>query len=295
MFKKIENNYNLKIKRVRCDNAGENLIVEKQCINENMKIKFEYTSPGTPQQNGRIEKKFATLCAQIRSMFVSAGTEGQLWKRLWAEAANTSAMIDNITVNQGVLKTSYKLFSGKNGPPRYACQLRTFGEIGIVMNKKVQLKRKILNREKKAMMVGYQEQSAMCVYRMYNFDTGNIIHTRNVRWTGQKYQDYESKQEWSSESSNEEEDKNERKNDKEEKEKLDEAATKRLESEVDTERNSWRDAIKKEFSDMIRRWVWRQTKRNQIPSDRRLIGNKKIFKKKKNGIYRARLVGLGYS
>ena len=52
MFKKIENNYNLKIKQVRCDNAGENLSLEKQCINENMKIKFEYTSPGTPQQNG---------------------------------------------------------------------------------------------------------------------------------------------------------------------------------------------------------------------------------------------------
>ena len=42
MFKKIENNYNLKIKRVRCDNAGENLSLEKQCINKNMKIKFEY-------------------------------------------------------------------------------------------------------------------------------------------------------------------------------------------------------------------------------------------------------------
>ena len=65
--------------------------------------------------------------------------------------------------------------------------------------------------------------------------------------------------------------------------------------EVNTERSSWRDAIKKEFSDMIRRWVWRQTKRNQIPSNRRLIGNKWVFKNKKNGIYRARLVGLGYS
>ena len=280
---------------MRCDNSGENLSLEKQCINKNMKIKFEYTSPGTPQQNGPIERKFATLYGRIQSMFVSAGIEGQLRKRLWAEAANTSAMIDNITVNQGVLKTPYELFSGENGPPRYACQLRTFEEIGIVTNKKSQLKSKFLNRGKKAMMVGYHEQSTMVVYRMHNFDTGNIIQTRNVRWTGQKYQDYESKQEWSSELSNEEEDRNERKKNKEEKEKLDEAATKRLESEVDTERNSWRDAIKKEFSDMIRRWVWRQTKRNQIPSDRRLIGNKKIFKKKKNGIYRARLVGLGYS
>ena len=30
MFKKIENNFNLKIKRVRCENAGENLSLEKQ-------------------------------------------------------------------------------------------------------------------------------------------------------------------------------------------------------------------------------------------------------------------------
>ena len=145
MFKKIENNFNLKIKRVRCENAGENLSLEKQCINENMKIKFKYTSPGMQQQNGRIERKFATLYGQIRSMFVSAGIEGQLRKTLWAEAANTSAMIDNITVNQGASKTPYELFSGENGPPRYAYDLRTFREIGIVMNKKGQMKSKILN------------------------------------------------------------------------------------------------------------------------------------------------------
>ena len=57
-------------------------------------------------------------------------------------------MIDNITVNQGALKTPYELFSGENCPPRYANELRTFGEIGIVMNKKGQMKSKILNRGK---------------------------------------------------------------------------------------------------------------------------------------------------
>ena len=43
------------------------------------------------------------------------------------------------------------------------------------------------------MMVGYQEQLVMGVHRMHNFDTGNIIQTRNVQWTGQKYADCESK------------------------------------------------------------------------------------------------------
>ena len=46
---------------------------------------------------------------------------------------------------------------------------------------------------------------------------------------------------------------------------------------------------------MINRNVWRYAKINQIPQNRRLIGNKWGFKKKRNGIYRARLVALGYA
>ena len=46
---------------------------------------------------------------------------------------------------------------------------------------------------------------------------------------------------------------------------------------------------------MIKRKVWRETYVDQIPNDRRLIGSKWLFKKKRNGVYRARLVGLGYS
>ena len=32
-----------------------------------------------------------------------------------------------------------------------------------------------------------------------------------------------------------------------------------------------------------------------MPKDRRLIGSKWVFKKKKDGVYRARLVALGYN
>ena len=46
---------------------------------------------------------------------------------------------------------------------------------------------------------------------------------------------------------------------------------------------------------MIEREVWRKTDRKRIPSNRRLIGNKWVFKIKRDGIYRARLVMLGYS
>ena len=61
------------------------------------------------------------------------------------------------------------------------------------------------------------------------------------------------------------------------------------------ERNNWRTAIRKEIRSMIERWVWRKTDRKKIPSNRRLIGNKWVFKIKRDGTHRARLVALGYS
>jgi hypothetical protein len=59
------------------------------------------------------------------------------------------------------------------------------------------------------------------------------------------------------------------------------------------EREKWREAIRKEFRDMIKRSVWRKC--SKVPEDRKLIGCKWVFKKKKNGVYRARLCALGYS
>ena len=47
-----------------------------------------------------------------------------------------------------------------------------------------------------------------------------------------------------------------------------------------SERKHWREAIRKKFNDMIKRQVWRETDIDQIPSNRRLIGSKWVFKKK---------------
>ena len=57
----------------------------------------------------------------------------------------------------------------------------------------------------------------------------------------------------------------------------------------------WRMAIKKEFSDMIKRGVWRNYKKKDIPSGRRLVKNKWVFEVKRSGLFRARLVACGYS
>ena len=61
------------------------------------------------------------------------------------------------------------------------------------------------------------------------------------------------------------------------------------------ERHNWRTAIRKEMRSMIDGEAWRKTERKKIPNDRKLIGNKWVFKTKRDGTYRARLVALGYS
>ena len=47
---------------------------------------------------------------------------------------------------------------------------------------------------------------------------------------------------------------------------------------VESERDSWSVAIRKEIRSMIERGIWRKTDRKRIPSNRRLIGNKWVFK-----------------
>ena len=64
---------------------------------------------------------------------------------------------------------------------------------------------------------------------------------------------------------------------------------------IENVRDNWIVAIRKEIRSMIERGVWRKTDRKRIPSNRRLIGNKWVFKIKRDGTYRARLVPLGNS
>ena len=60
-------------------------------------------------------------------------------------------------------------------------------------------------------------------------------------------------------------------------------------------RKKWREALRKEIRDMIRRGVWRHKSKKSVLHNRRLVGNKWVFKLKNNGRFRARLVALGYS
>ena len=60
-------------------------------------------------------------------------------------------------------------------------------------------------------------------------------------------------------------------------------------------RAKWREAIRLEFKKMIAMGVWRKVGKEDVPEGRRLVGCKWVFKIKRNGVYRARLVAKGFS
>ena len=89
LIKDLKSKYEIVVKIVRCDNAGENLALQRECEKEGLGISFELTAPGTLQQNRKVEQKFATLYGRMRAMLHGSNIEVSLRCQLWTEAALT--------------------------------------------------------------------------------------------------------------------------------------------------------------------------------------------------------------
>ena len=97
-----------------------------------MGIKFEYTSPGIPQQNRKCEHKFATLYDKVRSMLNGARLTSYSCHGLYTECAAYATMEENILLSEKNPVTKYKLFFGVDAP--LSKNIRAFGEIRIIAN-----------------------------------------------------------------------------------------------------------------------------------------------------------------
>ena len=60
-IKALKARQKIQVKIIRCDNAGENKVLERESDKIDLGIIFEYTAPGTPQQNGVVERAFVTV------------------------------------------------------------------------------------------------------------------------------------------------------------------------------------------------------------------------------------------
>ncbi|MCP4746673.1 MAG: transposase family protein, partial [Desulfobacteraceae bacterium] len=90
LIKELKTKYSILVKIIGLDNSGENNALEKLCKQEGLGIKFKYTAPGTPQQNGQVERKFQTLYGRLRLSLLGSGVKGAFKKRLWAGGSQYS-------------------------------------------------------------------------------------------------------------------------------------------------------------------------------------------------------------
>ncbi len=84
LIKELDSKYNCKVKYICCDNTGEHISFEKSCKEQGLGVFFEYTTPGTGQQNGRVEQKFAKLCKWVWAVLNGGKITSSLRNQLWA-------------------------------------------------------------------------------------------------------------------------------------------------------------------------------------------------------------------
>ena len=373
-MKELKAKYGIDIKYVRLDNSGENRSLQRECTKQNLGIKFEFTAPGTPQQNSVAERKIPTLMGRSRAMMITAGFSQQDKRKFWCEVISTATKLDNIMVRKERTKPPYTLFY--NDEPKYMKFLRSFGEMAVIaISDGKKMRSKLDTRGRTVISVGYADDHAGNVYRFINIQTKHIILSRDIHWLNSFWKEYKNRRDdskklvdefYSHEEDDQTQDESEPEepreneietkdsgdgNNTEEQKKLgidiqmigageeelgrtrsqtQEMKSPRNESmeraeltmedwihetclisavtsgptepktfqiawhsPVEEERNNWQIAIRKEIKSMINRGVWRKIDKVKIPENRRLIGNKWVFKIKRDGSYRARLVALG--
>ena len=106
--------YGIEIKRIRLDNSGETRSLQKECNKENLGVIFEFTAPGTPQQNSVAERRIPTLMGRARAMLIQAGIDSKGKGEFWCEVSSTATKLDNIMVRPERTKPPYTLFYNKD-------------------------------------------------------------------------------------------------------------------------------------------------------------------------------------
>ena len=126
---------------------------------------FENTARKTPQQNSYAELAFTVIAAKTRAIMNAAQIpKGERFK-LWSEAATTVTALDNLIPVTWNGKTLTRYEHAGHEIPKFVKHLRTFGEAGIVKDKK---DGKVGDRGITMMFVGYANSHAGNCYRMYN-------------------------------------------------------------------------------------------------------------------------------
>ncbi len=136
------------------------------------------------QQNSYAELAFTVIVAKARAMMNVAHIPKDEYFNFWSETVKTVTALDNLipVTWKGETKTCYE-HSG-NEIPKFIKYLRTYGEAGIVKDKK---DRKVGNRGITMMLVGYADGHAGNCFRMYKPVPAQVCETQDKIWCGRMY------------------------------------------------------------------------------------------------------------
>ena len=178
----VEKQSGLSIKIVRSDRGGEyyGRFTDQgqrpgpfaKFLEENG-IVAQYTTPGTPQQNGVAERRNRTLMDMVRSMT----SVSNLPPNMWSEALKTAVYILNRVPSKSVPKTPFELWNGwkpsLNHVHIWGCQV----EVRVYNPHE----RKLDPRTVSGFFIGYAEKSKG--YRFYcPSHTHKVVEARNARF-----------------------------------------------------------------------------------------------------------------
>lgn len=183
----VENKTDQKVKHIRTDNGLEYLSDQFNRLCKERGITRHMTVPGTPQQNGVVERMNRTLLERVRCMILSA----KLPKTFWGEALSTATYLINRCPCSAIdFKTPMESWSGKPSDYKW---LKVFGCLAYAHIKQDKLDARAL----RCIFIGYPEGTKG--YKVWNLETKGprCFNTRNVIFDESKmgYADKENKPE----------------------------------------------------------------------------------------------------
>ena len=79
------------------DNTGENLGLRHFLEKEGIETTLDFTSPDTPEQNGKVKKRLQHFGAEYQVCMLNwSGVIQELLNNLWAERAATATKLSNV-------------------------------------------------------------------------------------------------------------------------------------------------------------------------------------------------------
>jgi hypothetical protein len=139
----------------------------------------------TPQQNHLAEIAFATLSNRGHAMMYRVNIPDKVKPKVCRDAFQTATKLDGLILItlDGETKTRYEHWCGTK-PAFFAVHLHTWGEAGTV---KVKKPPKSEYKGVTCMMLGYADDHAGDVYRMWDPDTDGVHETGDVTWLKRMY------------------------------------------------------------------------------------------------------------